>query len=231
MWELDHQEGWAPKNWCFQTVVLEKTLRSPLDCKEIQPVHSKGDQSWVFIGRTDVEAETPILQPPDVKSWLIWKDPYVGNDWGQEEKGTTEDEMVGWTWVWVDSRSWCCTGRPGMLKSMGSQRVRHVWATELNWSEEMLLGRIMEDLIMEDPIMALSLFSGLQSLPAQNSGHPAICSSLLLNQFNAQHPPATSSCSSPHLPVVLSSLCDIWWCFLNLWVPASQAWSLQSFRA
>ena len=95
MWELDYKESWAPKNWCFWTVVLEKTLESPLDCKEIQPVHPKGDQSWVFIGRTDIEAETPILWPPDVKSWLIWKDPDAGKDWGQE-KGTTEDEMVGW---------------------------------------------------------------------------------------------------------------------------------------
>ena len=95
MWELDHKEGWALKNWCFWTVVLEKTLVSPLDCKEIQPVYPKGDQSWVFIGRTDVEAETPILWPPDVKSWLIWKDPDAGKDWGQE-KGMTEDEMVGW---------------------------------------------------------------------------------------------------------------------------------------
>ena len=96
MWESDCKEGWAPKNWCFQTVVLEKTLESPLDSKEIQPVHGKGDQSWVFIGRTGVEAETPVLWPPDVKNWLIWKDPDAGKDWGQEEKGTTEDEMVEW---------------------------------------------------------------------------------------------------------------------------------------
>ena len=96
IWELDYKKGWAPKNWCFWTVVLEKTLESPLDCKEIQPVHLKGDQSWMFIGRTDVEAETPKLWPPDAKSWLNWKDPDVGKDWGQEEKGTTEDEMVGW---------------------------------------------------------------------------------------------------------------------------------------
>ena len=96
MWELYYKESWAPKNWCFWTVVLEKTLESPLDCKEIQPVHSKEDQSWVFIGRTDVEAETPILWPPDAKSWLIWKDPDAGKDWGQEEKGMTENEMVGW---------------------------------------------------------------------------------------------------------------------------------------
>ena len=86
----------TPKNWCFWTVVLEKTLESPLDCKEIQPVHPKGNQSWVFIGRTDFEAETPIFWPPDAKSWLIWKDPDVGKDWRQEEKGTTEDGMVGW---------------------------------------------------------------------------------------------------------------------------------------
>ena len=96
MWELDYKESWAPKNWCFWTVVLEKTLESPLDCKEIQPVHSKGDQSWVFIGRTDVEAETPVLWPPDAKKWLVGKDPDAGKDWGQEEKGMTEDEMVGW---------------------------------------------------------------------------------------------------------------------------------------
>ena len=96
MWELGYKESWVQKNWCFWTVVLEKTLESPLDCKEIHSVHPKGDQSWVFIGRTDVEAETPILWPPDGKSWLIWEDPDAGKDWGQEEKGTTEDEMFGW---------------------------------------------------------------------------------------------------------------------------------------
>ena len=95
-WELDYKESWALNNWCFWTVVLKETLESPLDCKEIQPVHPKGDQSWVFIGRTDFEATTPILWPPHVKSWLIGKDPDAERDWGQEEKGTTEDEMVGW---------------------------------------------------------------------------------------------------------------------------------------
>ena len=96
MWELDYKESWAPKNWCFWTVVLEKTLESPLDCKEIQPVHPKGNQSWIIIGRTDVEAETPILWPPDAKSRLFGKDPDAGKDWRREEKGSTEDEMVGW---------------------------------------------------------------------------------------------------------------------------------------
>ena len=96
MWELDYKESWVPKNWCFWTVVLEKTLESPLDCKEIQPVHPKRNQSWIFIGRTDVEAETPILWPPVTKNWLIWKDPDAGKDWRWEEKGTTEHEMVGW---------------------------------------------------------------------------------------------------------------------------------------
>ena len=95
IWMWEYKASWVPKNWCFLTVVLE-TLESPLDCKEIQPVHPKGDQSWVFIGRTDAEAETPILWPPDVKNWLIGKDPYTGKNWGQEEKGMTEDEMVGW---------------------------------------------------------------------------------------------------------------------------------------
>ena len=124
-----------PKNWCFWTVVLEKTLESPLDCREIQPVHPK-DQSWVFIGRTDVEAETPILWPPHVKSWLIGKDPDAGRDWGQEEKGMTEDEMAGWPWVWVDSGSWWWTGRPGVLWFTGSQSRKRLsdW-NELNWTE------------------------------------------------------------------------------------------------
>ena len=115
--------------------MLEKTLEIPLDCKEIQPVHPK-DQSWVFIGATDVEAETPILWPPDAKSGLIGKDPDAGRDWEQEEKGMTEDEMVGWTqwtWVWVESWSWWWTGRPGVLQFMGSQSQTRLsdW-TELN---------------------------------------------------------------------------------------------------
>ena len=96
MWELDCEESWMPKNWCFWAVVLEKTLESPLDCKEIQPVNPKGKQSWIFTGRTDAEAETPIFWPPDAKSWFIWKDPDAGKDWRQEEKGMTEDEMAGW---------------------------------------------------------------------------------------------------------------------------------------
>ena len=143
MWKLDYKESWVPKNWCFWTVVLEKTLESPLDCKEIQLVHPKGDQSWVFIGRTDAEAETPIFWPPHTKSWLIWKDPDAGKDWGQEEK---EDDRgwdswmaspTQWTWVWVDSGSWWWAGRPGMLQFMGSQRVGHNWATELNWRKNL----------------------------------------------------------------------------------------------
>ena len=96
LWELDYKESWALKNWYFWTVVLENILESPLDCKKIQPVNPEGNQSWIFIGRTDAEAETPILWPPDVKNWLIWEDPHGGKDWRQEEKGTTEDEMVGW---------------------------------------------------------------------------------------------------------------------------------------
>ena len=96
MWELDHKESWVLKNWCFWTVVLQKTLESPLDCKEIKPVHSEGNQSWISIGRTDAEAETSILWPLDAKNWVIRKDPDGGKDWRQEEKGTTEDEMVGW---------------------------------------------------------------------------------------------------------------------------------------
>ena len=122
------------KNWYFWTVVLEKTLESPLDCKEIQPVHPKGVQPWVFIWRTDFEAETPILWQPHAQGWFTGKDPDAGRDWGQEEKGATEDEMAGWTqwtWVWVNCGSWWWTGRPGVLQFMGSQRVGHDWVTEL----------------------------------------------------------------------------------------------------
>ena len=125
MWKMDCKESWAPKNGCFWTVVLEKTLESALDCKEIHPVHPKGNQSWIFIGRTDAEAETPILWPPDVKKRLIGKDPGVGKEWRQEEKGTIEDKedkmasLTQWTWVWVSSGSWWWTGKPGLLHRWG----------------------------------------------------------------------------------------------------------------
>ena len=133
--ELDYKESWASKNWCFWTV--EKTLESPLDCKEIQLVHPKGNQSWVFIGRTDVEAENPILWPPDAKSWLIWKDwcwerLRAGGEGGDRGWDGWMASLTWWTWVWVNSRCWWWTGRPGVLQFMGSQRVGHDWETELN---------------------------------------------------------------------------------------------------
>ena len=137
--ELDYNESWAQKNWCFWTVVLEKILESPLDCMEIQPVHPKGDQSWIFTGRTDAEAETPILWPPDVKSWLIWKDPDAGKDWGQEEKGTTEDEMVGWHHR-LNGHGFGWT--PGVGDGQGGLACRGSWGRkeldrteQLNWTE------------------------------------------------------------------------------------------------
>ena len=150
MWELDCEESWTLKNWCFWTVVLDKTLASPLDCKEIQPVHSEGDRSWGVFGRNDAKAETSVLWPPHAKSWLI------GKDWCWEGLGAGEEgddrgwdgwmaSLTQWTWVWVNSGSWWWTGRPGMLRFMGSQRVGHDWETELNWKHKHVRTGIMAD--------------------------------------------------------------------------------------
>ena len=139
--ELDCEESWVLKNWWFWTVVLEKTLESPLDCKEIQPVHPKGHQPWVFIGRTDAEAETPVLWPPHVKSWLIGKDSDAGRDWGQEEKGMTEDEMVGWH-HWLDGHEF--EHAPGVGDGQGNLACCGSWGhkesdttEQLNWTDDL----------------------------------------------------------------------------------------------
>ena len=124
MWELDQKEGWALKNWWFPLVVLEETLESPLDSKETKPVNPKGNQSWIFIGRTDAEAEAPVLWPPDVKNWLIGKDSDAGEDWGQEEKGTTEDEMAGWH-HWLNEHGFEQT--TGDIKGQGSLACCSPW--------------------------------------------------------------------------------------------------------
>ena len=142
MWELDCEEGWVPKNWCFWTVVLEKILESPFDCKEIQPVHSEGDQPWDFFGRNDAKAETPVLWPPRVKSWLIGKDSDAGRDWGQE-KGTTEDEMAVWH-HWLNGRESEWT--PGVGDGQGGLACCNSWGRKqsdtterLNWTELILV--------------------------------------------------------------------------------------------
>ena len=133
MWELDYKESWAPKNWCFWTSVLERTLESPLDCKEIKPVHPKGNQSWIFIGRTDAEAEAPILWPPDLKNGLTGQDPDAGKDWRQEEKGTTEDKMVGWH-RWINGHEFEQT--LGDSEGQGSLACCSPWGRkELNTTE------------------------------------------------------------------------------------------------
>ena len=139
--KAEHQKIDAFELWCWR-----RLLRVPWTARRSNQCRTEGDQSWVFIGRTDTKAETPIFWPPDAKSWLIGKDPDAGSDRGQEEKGMTEDEMAGWhhrldwTWVWVNSESWWWTGRPGVLQFMGSQRVRHDWATELNWTDAQFWG-------------------------------------------------------------------------------------------
>ena len=139
MWELDCEEGWALKNWCFWTVVLEKTLESPLDCREIQPVHSEGDQPWDFFGRNDAKAETPVLWPSQEKSWLTGKDSDAGRDWGQQEKGMTEHEMAGWH-HWLDGRESEWT--PGVGDGQGGLACCYSWGRKesdtterLNWTE------------------------------------------------------------------------------------------------
>ena len=157
MWELDYKESWALKSWWFWTVVLEKTLESPLAYKEIKPVNPKGNQSGIFIGRTDAKAETPILWPPDVKRQLIhWKRPCCWERLKAEGEGDDRGwdgwmaSPTRWTWVWASSGSWWRSGRPGVLQSMGSQTVGHDWATELNWMKALILlncSRLKYDLV------------------------------------------------------------------------------------
>ena len=139
MWELDCEEGWAPKNWCFWTAVLGKTLESPLDCREIQPGHSEGDQPWDFFGRSDAKAETPVVWPRHAKGWLIGKDSDAGRDWRQKEKGTTEDEMAGWH-HWLDGRESGWTpgvgdGQGGLACCVSWGRKESATTEGVNWTE------------------------------------------------------------------------------------------------
>ena len=191
------------KNWCFWTVVLEKTLESPLDCKESQRVYPKRYQSWIFIGRTDVEAETPMLWPPDVKNWLIWKDPDDGKIEGRLRRGGRRwDGWIAsstqWTWVWVNSGIWWWIGKPGMLWSMGMQRAGHHWVTELICTELHLIGYTFPFL----PWFSFLFFVQLFVKPPQTTTLPS-CVSFSLGWF----------CSLPPvqyyepLSIVLQALC------------------------
>ena len=206
--------------WCW------RRLENSLDCKEIQPIHLKGKQSWIFIGRTDAEAETPILWPPDAKSWLIGKDPDAGKDWRQEEKGTTEDEMgwmaslTQWTWVWVNSGSQWWTGRPGMLQPMGSQRVGHDWVTELNWKRSLPFSLLLLLLL---PFQVPTFLSWCPPLtwtaggapmascyPPHQSTGPAVCN------IQAHHPWTPALESSSYSATI----------YQYLWPPDSKSWLL-----
>ena len=188
MRELDCEESWAPKNWCFWTVVSEKTLESPLDCRKIRAVHPKGDQSWVFIGRTDVDAETPILWPPDTKSWLIWKDPDAGKDWRQEEKGTTEDEMAGWHHQLNGYGFGWTLGvgdGQGGLACCGSWVAKsRTWLsdwTELNWGlsrKTQFLWSLWPENYTHSSNISTSLSSSL--IPAQPWNHTSVACILIL---------------------------------------------------
>ena len=205
MWELDCEEGWALKNSCFWTVVLEKTLESPLDCKEIQPVHSEGDQPWDFLERNDAKAETPLLWPPHVKSWLI------GRLWCWEGLGAWEEgDDIGrdgwmasrtrWTQVCVNSGSWCWTGKPGVLRFMGSQRVGHDWATELNWTEP--CHSFVTWFFLFFLILYFLLYNTTLVLPYRDMNPPQVYISWTpLPPLSPYHPSGSSQCTSPKHPV------------------------------
>ena len=153
LWKLDYKESWVLKNWCFWTLVLEKTLESPLNCKEIQPVHPKRDQSWVFIGRTDFETETPNTLATwceeliHLKRHWCWERLRAGGEGDDRGWDDCMASLTQCTWVWVDSESWWWTGRPGMLQFMGSQRVGHDWVTELNWTEQPVNSKLYKCII------------------------------------------------------------------------------------
>ena len=171
MWELNHKDGWTWKNWCFWTVVLEKTLESSLDCKEIQPVHPKGNQSWIFSARTDAEAETPILWPPDVQNWIIGKDPDAEKDWRQEEKGTIENEIFGWHhWIkgheseqlleMVKDREVWCASVHGVTKSDKTERLN--WASSVtsnyikNTNKQIIINVQISEIVNLDSLRSFS---------------------------------------------------------------------------
>jgi len=199
MWELDHKESWVLKNWCFWIVVLDKTLESPLDCKEIQPVHLKGNQSWIFIGRTDVEAEIPILWPPDANNWFIWKDPDAGKDWRWEEKGMTEDEMVGW-YHWLAGREfkqalgigdgqgslaccspWGCRSRIRLSdwtevalvvkNHLPMQKTSGTWARSLGWEDPLEEGMQPTPVFLSGESPWTEESGGLLSMGSQRVAH------------------------------------------------------------
>ena len=198
MWELDYKEGWVPKNWCFWIVVLEKTLESSLDSTEIKPVNPKGNQCWIFIGRTDAEAETPILWPPDAKNWLTGKDPDAGKDWGQKKKGTKEDEMVGWH-HWLNGHEF--EQAPGVGDGQGSLACCSPWGhKELDTTEQ--VNWTME----KYPILSkhLNEFSHSEhASPNSELGHP-VSQKPHQDLLPVTAPPLGSSCHRRILPVYIS---------------------------
>ena len=184
MWELDHKEGWVLKNWCFKSVVLEKTLESPLDCKEIQPVHLEGNQSWIFIGGLDVEAETPIFWPPAVKNWLSGKDPDAGKNWRQEEKRMSEDEMIGWHHL-LNGHEFEQTLRvgdgPGGLTWCSPWDCKESDMTEwLNWAE-VTTGASSLEKLWDCPCYLYQITHALTAIPISHSV-PKVCSILYVHQ-------------------------------------------------
>ena len=222
MWQLDYKESLVPENWCFWNVMLKETLESPLDCKEIQPVHPKGNRSWIFIARTDVEAKIPTVWPPDVKNWLFGKDPDAGKDWGGRRRGWQKmrslDVITDLMDMNLSSGSWWWTWKSGVLQSMGLQRVGHDWATELNglcWDHVQHLTRLILFRLSLHPKPCPSKQGFLLSFPSSLVLPPFYLGDGGVGSVSHWFAPPSEQCVCPLLSRV--------WLFATPWTVAHQS--------